>query len=163
MIEIDTTEIKDFVEKLGNAPEAFKEEVSGFMESFGIHFLNYVQDEIIRRRVMDSRLLLASFSKGNAENVWELSDGGFKLEIGTNVKYAAWVNDGHRQTPGRFIPGYWQGNRFVYEPGASSGMVLKASWVEGKHYWEGAINIMERVFPGLVEEKFKEWINNYFG
>ena len=33
-----------------------------------------------------------------------------------NLQYASYVEYGHRQQPGRFIPGYWESDRFVYDP-----------------------------------------------
>ena len=58
--------------------------------------------------------------------MWLLSDGDLSLEVGTNVKYAKWVNDGHKANPdgvaSRFIPGKWVGDRFIYDPNAKEGM-----------------------------------------
>ena len=53
--------------------------------------------------------------------------------------YAEWVNYGHPQQPGRFIPGVWKGDKFKYIPDNKTGMVLKASYVEGKHFVEDSI------------------------
>ena len=82
---------------------------------------------------MDTRLLLASFEKGGQDGVWLLSDGDLSLEVGTNVKYAKWVNDGHKANPdgvaSRFIPGKWVGDRFIYDPNAKEGMVLKQQFI----------------------------------
>ena len=41
------------------------------------------------------RLLLNSFHKGSSGTVWELSDNGLTLEVGTNVEYASYANDAH--------------------------------------------------------------------
>ena len=133
------------------------------MDALGNEFLRLVQDEIIRRKVLDSRLLLASFEKGADDNVWTIEDSGCVLEVGTNVKHAKYVEYGHKQQPGRFIPGHWDGERFVYEPGADEGMVLKANWVDGKHYFDGAIHIMEKIYPEILERKLQEWLDGYFG
>ena len=116
---------------------------------------------------MDTRLLLISFNKGGDGNLWEMSEGGLTLEIGTNVKYAAYVNDGHWTNPQgvetRFVPGVWQGDRFIYQPGAKTGMVLRQRWVEGKHYWESAVRIFEKMFPNVIEVKIQQWLDKYFG
>ena len=117
--------------------------------------------------MLDSRLLLASFEKGNDANVWELTDGGLTLEVGTNLSYAGYVNDGHwTNTKGvarRWVPGYWEGDRFIYDPGAETGMLLKQHWVEGKHYFESALRIFEKIFQASAEAKLQEWIDKYFG
>ena len=140
-----------------------KEEMTLWLEAVGEDFLRVVQDEIIRRNVVDTRLLLASFERGSDGNVWEISDGGLTLEVGTNVQYAEWVENGHSQQPGRFIPGSWDGDRFVYEPGAKTGMVLKASWVNGRHYFESALRIYDKIFQASAEAKLQEWLDKYLG
>lgn len=166
-IEFDTSECQTFFSRLVEAASGdFKNAMTEFMEGLGFEFLRILQDEIVRRNVMDSRLLLASFEKGDQDNVWLISEGGLTLEIGTNVKYAAFVNNGHMTNPegveSRFIPGTWQGDRFVYEPGADEGMILKQRWVAGAHYWESALKILEKIYPKLLEAKLNDWLQDYF-
>lgn len=166
-LEFDASDFWRFFERLGKAAKGdFKREINTFLESLGMEFLRVLQDEIERREVMDSRLLLASFEKGGEDNVWVLNEGDLSLEVGTNVKYAKWVNDGHFQEPGRFIPGYWQGSgpgsRFIYSPGADTGMVLKANYVKGKKYWEGGLFIIEKIYPEALDRKLQEWLDRYF-
>ena len=145
----------------------FKQELELFIEGLGNEFLRIVEDEIIRRQVMDTRLLLASFHKGSDGNVWELSEGNLTLEVGTNLEYAAYVNDGHWTNPKgvavRFVPGYWEGERFIYDRAAEGGMVLKQHWVEGEPYFDSALRILERLYPALLEKKLQQWLDDYFG
>ena len=165
-ITFDLSDYKDFFQKLKGAGEAFKKEAALFMEGLGIEFLRIVEDEITRRNAVDTRLLLGSFHKGGDENVWELDEGGLTLEVGTNVKYAEYVNDGHwtnkTGVDSRFIPGEWNGDKFIYQPGAKTGMVLEQQWIAGKHYWESAIRIIEKMFPELLEPKIQQWLEQYF-
>jgi hypothetical protein len=166
MLEAD--EMKEFFEKCRRAGNGvFKRELSLFLEGIGLEFLRIIEDEIIRLKVMDTRLLLNSFHKGGDENVWRLSDSGLTLEVGTNVEYASYVNDGHwtckKGEKMRFVPGYWSGNRFIYDSSAKSGMMLKQNWVKGAHYWESGLRILDKMLPGLIEAKLQQWINSYFG
>ena len=62
-----------------------------------------------------------------------------EIEIRSPAYYAGWVNYGHPQRPGRFIPGKWVDDKFRYNPKAKTGMVLKASHVSGKHFVEASI------------------------
>lgn len=167
-VNFDFSDFKDFFERLRKASSGdFKKEISTWFESLGIDLLKVVEDEIMRRDVTDTRKLLHSFTKGDANNVWEISDGGLTLEIGTHIHYASYVNDGHWTNPKgvsiRFVPGVWNGNKFEYIPGSKTGMVLKQKWVEGKHYWESAMHIWEKMFPEMVEAKLQQWIDDYFG
>ena len=62
-----------------------------------------------------------------------------EITIKSPAYYAGWVNYGHPQQPRRFIPGEWKGDKFKYIPDHKTGMVLKASFVEGKHFVEKSI------------------------
>ena len=163
-VQIDVTDLQAFNDKLRKAANGdLKKEFALFLDGIGFEMLRVIEDEIIRLKAVDTRLLLNSFHKGGANNVYELREADLTLEIGTNVEYAQWVNDGHKQTPGRFIPGEWNGDgKFRYIPGAKTGMVLKASWVDGRHYIEHSVVIMEKMSPKLIEAKLAQWFNEYF-
>ena len=119
------------------------------------------------------RLLLSGFHKGDSNNIWEISDGGLTLTVGTNVEYAAFVNDGHWTCGNgkdmRFVPGdvvtdsSGKIKEFHYNKNAKTGMMLKQKFVKGKHYWESGIRIMEKILPGVIEAKMQEWLDSYFG
>ena len=166
-VDFDLSQYDAFFKKLGQAARGdFKRELSLFLEGLGNEFLRVLEDEIVRREVMDTRLLLNSFHKGSEDGVWTLSDDGLTLEVGTNVAYAGYVNDGHwtaeKGERGRWVPGHWEGDRFIYEPGAKTGMYLKQQWVPGKHYWESALRILEAIYPNLIEAKLQAWLDEYF-
>ncbi len=163
-VEVDVSGIQDFAKKMRQAAgRDLKQELAQFLDASGFEMLRIIEDEIIRLKVVDTRLLLNSFHKGAQGNVYELNEGDLTLKIGTNVEYAKFVNDGHRQTPGRFIPGTWDGNgKFRYQRGASTGIVLKADWVEGRHFLEHSVVIMEKMFPKLLERKMDQWLNGLF-
>lgn len=166
-VDIDMSEFKEFFGNVGAAKGDFRKEFELFLEGLGNEFLRILQDEIVRRQVMDSRLLLSSFEKDSEGNVWSIQEGGLVLEVGTNIEYAGYVNDGHWTNPKgverRFIPGYWEGDRFIYDPAAKGGMMLKQHWVEGKHYWESALRILDKIYPEMLENKLQEWLDSYFG
>ncbi len=166
-VSIEATDIKKFVNKLNNAGRGdFQKELALFIEDIGEEFLRIVQDEIIRKQTVDTRLLLNSFQRSADGNMFVLKEGDLIIEVGTNVEYASYVNDGHWLNPKgvqtRFVPGHWTGDRFIYEPGANTGMLLKQKWIEGSHYWDYAIDAMEKMLPGLMEEKVQQWLQEYF-
>ena len=113
-VKFDVSQLEQFADRLTAAGKGdFKKELALWVDALGVEFLDIITDQIISREVTDRRLLLNSFTKGGEDNVWKSSDGGLTLEIGTAVEYAQWVNDGHKQRPGRFIPGEWKGERFI--------------------------------------------------
>lgn len=166
-VNIDTSDAGRFFDALEAAARGgFRKELELFLEGLGVEFLRIVEDEIIRREVLDTRLLLASFHKGDGNNVWDITDGGLTLEVGSTLKYAGYVNDGHWTNPKgvarRFVPGYWEGDRFIYDPEAEGGMVLKQKWVDGKPYWDSALRILDKMLPEFLDAKLQEWLDNYF-
>lgn len=166
-VNIDTSDAGRFFDALEAAARGgFRKELELFLEGLGVEFLRIVEDEIIRQEVLDTRLLLASFHKGDDNNVWDITDGGLTLEVGSTLKYAGYVNDGHWTNPKgvarRFVPGYWEGDRFIYDPEAEGGMVLKQKWVDGKPYWDSALRILDKMLPEFLDAKLQEWLDNYF-
>lgn len=173
-MNIDATELRQFVEKLEKAGRGgeFKKELTRFLDSLGVDFLAHVQDAIIQAGSVDTRLLSNSFQKSGEGNVFIAQEGGLRLEVGTNVEYASFVNDGHWLNPKgidmRWVPGHWTGPpgdknaKFIYEPGAKTGMLLKQDWIEGTHYFDDSVRLMERIMPMYMEGKMQEWIDKYF-
>jgi hypothetical protein len=166
-VDFDTAGADKFFDALEAAARGgFRKELELFLEGLGNEFLKYVQDEIVRRKVLDTRLLLASFHKGNGDNLWELTEGNLTLEVGSTLEYAGYVNDGHWTNPKgvdrRFVPGYWQGDRFIYDPTAEGGMVLKQHFVDGKPYFDSALRILDKILPEFLDNKLQEWLDNYF-
>jgi len=85
---------------------------------------------------------------------------GYEVLLINEVPYATWVNDGHKQRPGRFVPGYWVGaRRFVYVPNYHEGMVLKKSWVKGKFFVEKGIESLVNVseIEQIIMQELQKW------
>ena len=78
------------------------------------------------------------------------------VDIRSPAHYAGWVNDGHSQQPGRFIPGTWKGGKFRYDRNAKTGMVLKKSHVEGKKFVEKSINATKGRIDGFFIKAIQE-------
>ena len=85
------------------------------------------------------------------------TSNGFMVTLYNRAQYATWVNDGHRQRPGRFIPGYWEGSHFRYDPTADGGMVLKRSWVQGRFFVEKSIVETESTMEKYIETQLNNW------
>ncbi|PRS29929.1 HK97 gp10 family phage protein [Bacillus pumilus] len=162
--------LDQFIEELDAAINGgLRAEYEQWLEAMGYQFLDIVQDEIIRTKTVDARRLLNSFQKGDRENVFSMDSGGLTLDVGTNLEYASYTNDGHftidpsKNQDRRWVPGRWVGDRFEYDPNAETGMLLKFQWVEGTGYWDNALTIFERMFERALDNKLQRWINQQFG
>ncbi|QWG87353.1 HK97 gp10 family phage protein [Bacillus mycoides] len=157
--QITTRGFREFSAKLNRMANGLEQNVALWLEASGFQFLEEVQNQIISLAVVDTRLLLNSFTKGDGENVWRSSDGGLTLDVGTSVSYAKVVNDGHQQVI-RFVPGRWEGHSFEYDPHAPTGMMLTAKFIEGRPYWDNAVAIYERMFQRSFDRQFRQWVQN---
>ncbi|MCI4127891.1 HK97 gp10 family phage protein [Bacillus haynesii] len=154
-------QLSQTLEKAGQS--GFRTEAVKWLEQAGTDFLDLVRDEIVRAGSIDTGSLLRSFKRGAEGNRWEIEKGGLTLEVGTELEYASFVNDGHwsgGKDEVRWIPGQWHGGRFQYDPGSSSGMALKRQWVKGTGYWEHALYIFERLFEKRLHERLQTWLNS---
>lgn len=159
---IDVSELEQFVRACEAASADFKPYMGRTLEEIGEKFLDIVQGAIESAGNVDTKTLLSSFTKGGAGNIWQLNTGGLTLTIGTNVRYAKWVNDGHHQQPGRFIPGVLKGDHFVYTPGAKSGIVLKATFVPGSHFFDKSVRILKKLLPQMENRALENFFHRYF-
>lgn len=82
----------------------------------------------------------------NVKNIkLEKIDGGYQVKIINPVNYASYVEYGHRQTPGRFVP--------------VLGKRLKKGWVEGKFMLTKSEAELESELPGIIERKLKQLLD----
>lgn len=126
---------EELADMLEGHRKGFKDEANLFLEASGMQFLEEAQNEVIRTETVVTRRLLNSFGKGDSDNIWSHNRKLFTLEVGTNVEYAKWVNDGHRTTP----------------------RSKNRRWVEGKHYFDTAWLIFQRIFEQALDKKIGEW------
>lgn len=91
---------------------------------------------------------------GNLRRNWTVSDvrknsGNYEIEVSNSTEYASYVEFGHRQTPGRFVP--------------AIGKRLKKSWVKGKFMLTISEDELKRQALAVIEKKITEWIKKLGG
>jgi hypothetical protein len=168
-MKLEIKGLNEFMKAIQDASNGdLKKQYAEWLDAMGMEFLDLMQDEIIRTKTVDTRRLLNSFHKGDRENHWSLSEGSLVLDVGTNLDYASFANDGHFAVDinsgkdRRWIPGYWSGERFVYDPGADTGMLLKQQWIDGSGYWDNALAIFEKMFEKSLDRRLQEWMDATF-
>ena len=167
-MKLDIDGLDEFIKEIDEAANGdFAAQMDLWLEATGMEFLDLIQDEIIRTETVDTRRLLNSFHKGDRENVWSISEGGLTLDVGTNLDYASFANDGHftidpnSGKDRRWVPGYWNKDRFVYDPGADTGMMLVFKWVDGTGYWDSAMAIFKKIFDKSLEVRLQKWLDEF--
>ena len=78
---------------------------------------------------------------GDLRRSWQLKGPIFagadiSIELRNSKNYASFVENGHRQTPGRYVP--------------AIGKRLKASWVPGQHFLQKATKQTSNQIPQLI-------------
>ena len=84
---------------------------------------------------------------GELRRSWQLKGPFFAgsditVELKNGKNYASFVENGHRQTPGRYVP--------------AIGKKLKASWVPGQHFLQKATNETKGQLPQLLTPAMDE-------
>ena len=91
---------------------------------------------------------------GNLRRNWVVSDvrkngENYEIEVSNSTEYASYVEFGHRQTPGRFVP--------------AIGKRLKKSWVKGKFMLTISESELQKQAPAVIEKKITEWLKKLGG
>lgn len=87
--------------------------------------------------------MLCPVDTGNLrDHITHQADGYDTMLIGSNVEYAPYVELGHHQEPGRYVP--------------ALGRRLVASWVDGKPYLRPAIEDHLSEFQGILNDELKK-------
>lgn len=87
---------------------------------------------------------------GTLRNGWSISggSGGFSVTVINSVYYASYVEYGHRQTPGRFVP--------------VLGKRLVANWVGGQFFMKGAEAELQNIAVSLLESMLSAFLGSVF-
>ncbi|AFI27918.1 phage portal protein [Bacillus sp. A053] len=142
------------------ASGGFSRQATRWLEECGQDFLEIVQSELISTQTVNTEKLFRSFERGTKDNLWIAQSGGLSLEVGTQLDYASFLNDGHwtSKQDVRWVPGRFQGSQFIYDPAASTGMALKRKWIPGTGYWDHALLLYEQLFEKSLESKLRQWL-----
>lgn len=157
---IDTSGLDSFAAKLQAMSRDAKPYFNKALEEAGELFLDLAQANLIAAENVDFGKLLASLQKGGPGNIFQR--GNLEITIGTSVFYAKWVDQGHRQQPGRFVPGVFEGKHFRYRAGAKTGIVLKQSFVKGSKFFQNSVDDFGDMMPEIFRTSIEQFMSRYF-
>ncbi|MFP3390607.1 HK97 gp10 family phage protein [Brevibacillus sp. SIMBA_040] len=158
-----------------------KTEVTAAMENVsrkaGFQVLRGAQDRV----PVDQGLLRSSLSVGDQNNLFNFSLQGSRAEItvGSNLEYARYIEEGYTQKAGQFVPGYWRGDQFRYDPAAYEkylseksagnnpslfdyGMVLTGKRIPGVRYLSKSREEVDSIMEELVKEELDDLARRLF-
>lgn len=159
-VKIDIKGLDEFIKRLKQVTSGeLREKFNIWLEGIGMEFLDTVQDEIIRLKVVDSRRLLNSFDKSDDDCIFKITSNGLVLEVGTNVEYARWVNDGHSIGSKKLTIKTKNGRKLAL--GNVKNWVRKREWWEGYHYFDVSLKIFEKIFNTSLEKNLQEWLDTF--
>lgn len=95
----------------------------------------------------------SGYRGGTLRDAWtilplEKRGGNYIITVINPTEYASYVEFGHRQTPGRYVP--------------ALGKSLKASWVKGKFMLTISEDQVKRLAPRMLEDRLEEMLKEVF-
>lgn len=163
----DFTDFKDSLIKLSQSGniQAFNKKVVENMASMyvreaklntpvGKRSVKFMQHGKIQTKYFDSEHTRQSWSIGK----YQLKNTSGKVEVFNTSSYASFLNDGHRQEVGRFLP--WIGQS---KGGVMQGGRLKKPWVDGAYMHEKAEKALSKNAKRIMEITLKKWIEKHGG
>lgn len=92
-------------------------------------------------------------ASGESQNISDIpvtcKNGSYKVTISNHVEYAPYVEYGHRQEPGRFVP--------------QIGKRLKKNFVEGRFMLTKSVDEVNREAPDYIDASFKQFLEQHLG
>ena len=139
--------------KFEDMAKAFKQAadhkvIEGFIRDFLIEMANTALERIKEDTPVASGWLRDSWRVGKVEKKGDV----YEIEIFNEVEYAGFVEYGFRS---HWVPGRWEGNKFIYEKGAKTGMYVgqKNGWVEGRFMMRNNVKDIEEKLPAYLERR----------
>lgn len=89
------------------------------------------------------------YTGGKLRQEWKIGaitrkPNGYEVEIFNPMEYASYVEFGHRQTPGRYVP--------------QIGKKLKRAWSPGKFMMTFTEQEVKSMAPGLIQKRFEKFL-----
>lgn len=120
----------------------------------GKRSVKFMQNGKVQTKYFDSEHTRQSWSVGR----YQLNEKTGRVEVFNTSSYASFLNDGHRQEVGRFLP--WIGQS---KGGVMQGGRLKKPWVDGAYMHEKAEKALSKNAKRIMEITLKKWIETHGG
>ena len=115
------------------------------------------ENRVAQVKTKDGRTVFSrywsGYKGGTLRGAWmiqpiEKQGDQYIVTVSNPTQYASYVEYGHRQTPGRYVP--------------ALGKSLKANWVKGRYMLTVSTQELEQQAPGLLEKKLYNFLKGCF-
>lgn len=141
-VKVDLREIKEVAENLKDLQTQL------LIEQITNDVAARLLRKVIKRTPVDHGTLRQAWN-ANIGAKAEKKGNGYEVTITNSMEYASYVEFGHRQTPGRYVP--------------AIGKRLKKSWVDGQLFLTKSEIELERELPKIIEKRMEKWLKEVLG
>ncbi|PGH22415.1 hypothetical protein RN96_04565 [Fusobacterium polymorphum] len=154
-LNIDVSEFKRFSEKTAkNLKENYDKAIDNSLSELGGRLLNKViRKTPVGKSIKDkiNNKIQTVYTGGNLRRSWYLSkliktDDKRFITLYNISRYAIYVEYGHRQTPGRFVP--------------AIGKKLKASWVKGRFMMTNSVTEINKIRQAVFNRNLAKYMED---
>lgn len=151
--KFDFSELKQLANSFNKALD--ERVIDRFLRDFLLEMAFRAERKIKKRTPVNTGNLKRNWRVGEVER----HGNTLVVEIINNTDYASFVEYGFRA---HWVPGYWKGKQFVYDPNAKSGMYVgpKDGWVPGRFMATISMQEIERELPRYLEKRVGELLDN---
>lgn len=142
-VKVDVSQLKDFSKKLGLL-------ASDQAETFFKLAVNDLVGRLLSLVIPRTPSKSGALRRGWTANGLSITHEGnsYTVEIVNPVEYASYVEFGHRQTPGRYVP--------------AIGKRLVKSWVNGQFFLTISEQELENLAPGALQALLDRFLRTVF-
>ena len=140
-IEVQIEGLKDFQKLL----QEMKAEEERFMTETIKELAAKLLRKVIKRTPVREGLLRRNWTVSDVRK----NGSNYEIEVSNSTEYASYVEYGHRQTPGRYVP--------------AIGKRLKKSWAKGKFMLTISEEELRKEAPAVIKRKISEWLKKLGG
>lgn len=146
-ITVDVSQLEGFADKISSLNAEQKEL---FFQDSCNELANRLLALVIPRTPVRSGVLRGGWTNNQSGSGFSVmsSGGSYSVTLTNPTPYASYVESGHRQTPGRYVP--------------AIGKRLKASWVEGQHFLKLSEDDLMGIAPGVLQSKLDAFLRTVF-
>jgi len=138
--DFDFKEFKKFADMFNKTLD--ERVIERFIRDFLLEMAYRSERKIKKRTPVDTGNLRRNWRVGNVQR----HGNAYVVEIYNNTDYASYVEYGHRQEVGRYVP--------------AIGKRLVQPWVEGRFMMTVSMQEIERELPKYLEKRMTEFLDN---